>query len=304
MPSIRHELEITRTARWYLTARGAQRGGAWGERVRCYAALSAVLAEHAARDIAGRRRQPPIQPRAVLTKVARRAHFASAEPVYRRWRHKQDGQPIVRWAGRDPAVKPGAALVAEAKITAFWPYREGVIKVADAFDMTPAEWAAAYLRALAAWAGDDRPLAACHPAGPPECVIEDMAVLAASPGRGYRGGAMPAAVRAARLRELAGDVVRHVLDDGSITPLGAFNTVRDEVHQLLAEPLASPADQVVRSVAELSDRILHHGDGENVITAEQASHILGLLDGLSSLLAGFAMPGQDPPPGPAGKGDR
>jgi hypothetical protein len=235
--------------------------------------------------------QQPAAPQGILAKVAERAHFASAEPVYKRWRYKQEGQPIARWAGESPSVKPGAALVAEAKVTAFWPYREGVIKIADAFDMAPFEWAAAYLRALAAWAADNRPLAACHPADPPGCVSEDMEVLAAT--RRYRADETAVALRAARLAELACDVIGLVLADASITPLGAFNAVRDEVHQLLTAPSASLADRVVRSVAELSDRIIHHGDGEAVLTPGQAGQIRGLLNSLGSLLADFGAPGAE-----------
>ncbi len=286
MPSIRHELESTRTTRWYLETRSAQRGGPWRERVQCYAALSAILAEDVCQDAAG-------QPHALLKRVAQRANFASAEPVYRRWRHKQDGQPVVRWAGADPSVKPGAALVSEAKIAAFWPYREGVIEAADAFDMTTAEWAAAYLRALAAWAADNRPLAACRPTGPPGCTTEDLEVLTSSPAV---AGAPPDEARAARLQELAGIVVGQVLDDVSITPTGAFDAVRGEVQHLLAGPRPLLADRAVRSVAELTDRLLHHDDVENVMTAGQASQVIDLLDGLTSLLAGFATtpgPGQD-----------
>ncbi|WP_300608315.1 hypothetical protein [Trebonia sp.] len=145
--------------------------------------------------------------------------------------------------------------MAEAKVIAFWPYREGVIKIADAFDMAPFEWAAAYLRALAAWAGDNRPLAACHPAGPPGCMAEDMKVLAAR--RGHCAGEPAGTIRAARLAELACTVISLVLDDASITPLGAFNSVRDEVHQLLAGPSASLAGRVVHSGAGLSGRVSH-----------------------------------------------
>ena len=97
----------------------------------------------------------------MLTLVARQAQYTGAEPVYRRYRDKQHGQRIPRWAGQDPGIKPTAAFLAEAKIVAFWPYRQGVIEVADAFGMTPAEWGAAYLRALVTWARDDRSLAAC-----------------------------------------------------------------------------------------------------------------------------------------------
>jgi len=286
MSSIRHDLDVTHTARWYEAARNAQRSGAWDERVLCYAALSEILAEHRAQCPAGEAHsQPPIRRPGILTEVAHRAHFASAEPVYRRWRARQDGQPIVRWAGEDAAVKPSPAFVAEAKIVAFWPYRDGVLQVADVFDMTLIEVAAAYLRAVATWAGEHTPLAACHPAGPPACVIEDMGVLAA---RIPPVGQVPPAPGAARLAELAGMVVGHVLQDSSITPLGAFNTVRDDVLRLLSDPADSVADRVTRSVAELSDQLLHQVHDEPIMTVGQARQILTALDGLSTLLSGIA----------------
>jgi hypothetical protein len=124
-------------------------------------------------------------------------------------------------------------------------------------------------------------------------VAEDMAVLAAKAARTRGAGAVPAGARADRLHELACSVVRHVLHDGSTSPAGAFDAVRGEVRQLLATPHPPLADRVVRSVAELSDRILHQADGESVVTAQQASHILGALDGLRPLLAGFMAPGAE-----------
>lgn len=298
MPSVRQELAKTRTARWYQATRGStQQSGAWAERMRCYTALSAVLAERAGEAAAGttgRRSQPPIELSGLLKLVADRAHFAGAEPVYRRYRHRQDGQPTARWAGTDPSIKPAAALVAEARIVAFWPYREGLIKVADAFDMSPTEWAAAYLRALAAWAADDLPLAACRPSAPPECVGEDMTVLAATAlGATASPGAATAGVRAFRLRELAATVVQAVLDDASITPLGAYNVVRDEVRQLLTMPSASLAGRAARAVAELSDQLIDAGPagagepGETVVTTDLAAELRSMVDGLAALLAGF-----------------
>jgi hypothetical protein len=280
-----------------MTRGGTQQCGAWAERARCYTALSAVLAEHAGeptgspgKRAGGRRTQSPIEVSGLLKLVAARAHFAGAEPVYRRYRHRQDGQPTARWASLDPSVKPAAALVAEAKIVAFWPYREGVIKVADAFDMSPTEWAAAYLRALAAWAGDHLPLAACRPAGPPECIGEDMTVLALA----VTPTAGPADVRSVRLRELAGNVVQAVLDDASITPLGAFNTVRDEVRRLLTVPPGSLADRLAHAIAELSDQLIHTGPdrtdalGESVaVTTGQVAQLRSMVDGLATLLAEF-----------------
>lgn len=285
MPSVRQELEATKTACWYRHASGVHRAGAWAERVREYAAFRAVLADHAAvpGPAAGRVAQPPVRLPGLLKLVAERAHYAGAEPVYRRYRSKQHGQPILRWAGTDPAVKPGAAFLAEARIVSFWPYREGIIEVADAFDMTRAEWATAYLRALATWAADNCPLAAYHPGGPPPCVCEDLAVII---GRSAGPADAPsAAAHAHRLTALAGDVVRSVLSDGSITPLGAFNAVRDEVRSLLSPPPAELTEQVLRAVAELSDRMLHAADGETVVTPGQASRLRATLGGLAGLLA-------------------
>jgi len=280
MPSIRQELEATRTARWYRDASGTQRAGAWADRMRDYAALRAVLTDHAvAATTTGRHEQPTIQLAGLLSLVAKRAHYAGAEPVYRRYRGKQHGAPILRWAGTESAVRPSAAFLAEARIAVFWPYREGVLEVADAFDMTRDEWAAAYLRTLAAWAADERPLAAYHPGGPPPCVSEDMAVIAGvhtpwATGRSASG-------QAERLTALAGDVVRAVLNDDSITPLGAFNTVREEVRSLLSPPPEWLADQVLRAVAELSDRMI---DGTTV-TPEQAKRLQAMLASLATLLA-------------------
>ncbi len=289
MPSIRQELEATRTARWYRHASGTQRAGAWADRERDYAALRAVLAEHASATTttAGLPEQAPVQLAGLLSLVAKRAHYAGAEPVYRRYRGKQHGAPVLRWAGTEPSMRPSAAFIAEARIAAFWPYREGVLEAADAFDMTRAEWATAYLRALAAWASEDRPLAAYVPAGPPLCVAEDMAVIA---GVHAPWAAGPAALaHAERLSALAGDVVRSVLSDTGSTPLAAFNTVRDEVRSLLSPSPESLAEQIVRTVAELSDRMSHGCS----VAPEQASRLQGRLASFAALLAGQAVPQQE-----------
>ena len=298
MPAIGQELEETRTARWYRAARSPQRAKAWDERARCFTALSAVLSEH--------RGAPPIRVPGILTKVARRAHFASAEPVYKRWRAKQDGQPIARWSGTDGAVNPVAAFVAEAKIAAFWPYREGVVKIADAFDMTLTEFVLAYLRVLAAWAGEHPLLAACYPAGPPPCVAEDMRVLAERvgyPGGSAAGqaaasgdassGAEPDA-RVARLASVAGDVVGAVLANPAVTSAEATAAAQSDVRALLAEPANSIADRVTYSVAELTERIAADG---TVIGAVQAARLLTALRELDAVLSGVltgALPGALP----------
>jgi hypothetical protein len=289
MPSIRQELETTRTARWYRDASGAQRAGAWADRERDYAAFHAVLAEHASAPAtsADRQEQPPVQLAGLLSLVAKRAHYAGAEPVYRRYRSKQQGAPILRWAGPEPATRPSAAFLAEARIAAFWPYREGVLEVADTFDMTRVEWATAYLRALAAWAADNRPLAAYAPGGAPPCVPEDMAVISGTRPPGAAGAA--AAHCAERLSVLAGDVVRRVLGDAGITPLAAFGTVRDEVRSLLGPSPESLADQILRAAAELSDRMVHGAS----MAPEQARRLQGKLASLATLLGQQAGPRQE-----------
>ena len=281
MPSIRQELETTRTARWYRDASGTARAGAWADRERDYAALRAVLAGHAsaAAPVTGRHEQPRIQLPGLMSLVAKQAHYAGAEPVYRRYRSKQQGAPILRWAGTDSPMRPCPAFLAEAKITAFWPYRDGMLEVSDAFDMTRAEWASAYLQALAAWAADDRTLAAYEPGGAPLCVPEDMAVIAGVHAPWATGPS--AAAHAARLTVLAGDVVRSVLSDASMTPLGAFNVVRDEVRSLLGPSPESLAEQVLRAAAELSDRMIHGSS----MAPGQARRLEGMLSSLATLLA-------------------
>jgi len=286
VPSIAQELDTTSTAAWYRAARNAEPTAAWTDRLRCFTALSAILAEYrAAAQPYQCRSQPSIRRPSLMVEVADRAYVAH-ESVYRRWRAKQTGQAIVRWAGQDSSVKPVAALVAEAKIVGFWPYREGALQVADAFDMTLTEVAATYLRALAAWASDDIPLAACHPDGPPPCVAEDMAVLAA---RIEQHADVPPRRRAARLAELAHTIISHVLADASITPLGAFNAVRDEVLRLLTEP-DSIVDRVTWSVAELSDRMMHRAEDETLLDAEEATRLITALRALLSQLAEVSGP--------------
>jgi hypothetical protein len=216
----------------------------------------------------------------ILTAVAHRAHFASAEPVYKRWRAKQDGQPVTRWAGTDRTVKPVAAFIAEAKIAAFWPYREGVVKIADAFDMTLTEFTLAYLRVLASWAGENPLLAACHPAGPPPCIAEDMAVLT---GRLALSGDVSG--HAARLAAAGAEVVEAVLTHPGLTPTEAVDTAGGEVRSLLAEPADSIADRVTCSVAELTERIVADA---TAIDAAQATRLLSALRRLDAVLSGIA----------------
>ena len=93
---------------------------------------------------------------------------------------------------------------------------------------------------------------------------------------------------AERLCVLAGDVVQCVLSDDSITPLGAFNTVRHEVRSLLSPPPEPVAEQLLRSAAELSDRMLHAADGDVVVTQEQARRLRSMIGGLSALLEGVS----------------
>jgi hypothetical protein len=328
--SINHELNSTRTALWYEVASGTQSADAWAERLRCFAGLSEMLAEQGhpqkeqgAADTrpgqagSARRQQAQTAPRALLTEVARRAHFAAHETVYKKFRAEWEG-PIARWAGTDEAIKPRTALIDEAKIVSFWAYREGVLQIAGKFAMSLPEVAEAYLRALAAWAGDDVPLAACRPAGPPACVAEDMAVLAMLWTQRYHHGvpespewgngtrrAMAAPRAAARgqdtdpvtekaeqldgqLERLARTVVTSVLEDPTITPAGAFEAVRDDLARLLAEPADPLADQLSRAAAQLSDRILHQAPADPVLTPQQAGRLLTALTGLSGLLAPVA----------------
>lgn len=278
MPSITRRLDATHTAQWYRGARGSE---SWGERQRCYDALAAILDERRVpAQPYERAAQPTVQVPGILTEVAHRAHFSSREPVYKRWRARQAGRQVPRWAGPDSVIAPAAAFIGEAKIVAFWPYRAGVLDVAAAFDMTVTETLAAYLRSLAAWARDHLALAAYLPPGPPACVIEDMEVFGAGDG-----------TRAACLARSCAVVVMSVLADPSMTPLGAFNVVRDEVSELYPDP-EQIADRVGYSLAELSDRLMH--GVERLVDADQASWLLAAVNELQGMLAAGAGHGGPP----------
>ena len=81
---------------------GQRNGGTQGsqgwicQRAGDYAALRAPLAGRVAEDGTGGRAQPPVELSGVLTLVARQAHYAGAEPAYRRYRDKQRSRPKPR----------------------------------------------------------------------------------------------------------------------------------------------------------------------------------------------------------------
>ena len=79
-------------------------------------------------------------------------------------------------------------------------------------------------------------------------------------------------------------MVARVLEDASLTALGAFNTIRDDVVQLLITPPDPISSRVHEVLAELADRLLHRADGEAVMTPGQERQIQAELDILSSLL--------------------
>jgi hypothetical protein len=227
---------------------------------------------------------------------------AAHEWVYQKWRADQKGNVIPRWAGPDRQIEPRDAFIAEAKIVSFWPYRAGALAVADDLEMTLTEVAAVYFRALAVWAGQEPLLAACAPTGPPLCVREDAAVLAR---RAARDGAEGQDAKArdakgqdaashhgpedagagARLADLGGAVVHSVLDDASITPLGAFNAIRDEARGLLTVRPAPAAVRVSQAVAELADQLLHPLETGPAVIAHEASQLQASLTALTALLA-------------------
>jgi hypothetical protein len=295
VPSITHDLALTPTAQWLRRERGAKRS-AWDDRERCFDALSDILVSHRASRLKVRHSQPPVSPPHLLKDIAERANFAP-EAVYQRWRAEQTNHAIRRWAGPDQSIRPREAFVAEAKIVSFWPYREGALDVADALEMSLIELAAAYLRALGAWATDNLLLAACVPAGPPLCVREDMRVLARRRATRVPAGRSDLDLLASGLGTLADRLVTAVLDDASLTPLGAFNMVRDETLRLLSEQPDPVAVRVNNAVSELADRLLHRQAGEQVISVEQIRKLEAAMADLSALLLSAA----GRPPGESGR---
>jgi hypothetical protein len=281
------EFACTHSAKWLREARTVN-PYSWNDRLRCFEALDQILSAHRTARLNGQRwSQPPVNPPHLLKDVAHGAHFSSAESVYQRWRAQRGDDSIKRWAGDDPRIRPREAFVAEAKIVSFWPYRTGALAVADRFEMSLAEVAEAYLRAVGVWAGNGPVLAACSPAGPPPCVPEDMEIFAARALRQRPGGRAQSADTRARVAELAGRVVAVMLADASITPLGAFDTIRDEASLLFGERPDPITTRVSYALTELADRLLHRRDDEEVMTREQARRLQAELAGLGSLLAGL-----------------
>jgi hypothetical protein len=283
VPSLAQELALTHTARWVSSAQSTQ-PDSWADRLRCFTAFGDILDEYRSPKGDSRWSQPPVHPPSLLKQVAKRTHCAQAS-VYLRWSAKQPSRSVRRWTGPDPSIAPREAFITEAKVVSFWPYRAGAIAIADKFEMTLTEVAASYLRALGAWALYNPALAACVPAGPPACVAEDLAVLAAR--RSTRSpDASPDTERVtARLSSLAGTLVAAVLDDASLTPLGAFNVIRDETMRLLSDPPEQMTVRVTNAVSELADRLLHSRAGEQILTIDEARQLTAEIAGLNALLA-------------------
>jgi hypothetical protein len=283
VPSIAQDLTLTHTARWMHNGQCAH-PDSWAERLRCFRALGDALEAYRAPKGDSRWSQPPVNPPGLLKAVARRTHFATAS-VYLRWSAKQPSRSVKRWAAADSATLPREAFVSEAKIVSFWPYRAGAIAIADKFEMTLTEIAASYLRALGAWALYNPALAACVPTGLPPCVPEDLAVLAARRSLRSSGACGDTERATARLCSLAATLVAAVLDDASLTPLGAFNVIRDETMRLLSNPPELVTVKVSNAVSELADRLLHSRADEQVLTVEQARKLTTEIAGLTALLA-------------------
>jgi len=285
MPSIAQDLEHTNTAQWLCAGRAQQ--DEWDIRRSCFDAFADVLSPYRTARPDGRWSQSGVNPPGLLKAVALGAHFASSS-VFNRWTAKQNGNAIKRWAGSDPRLKPREAFVAEAKIVSFWPYRQGAIAVADVFEMSLAEIAASYMRALGAWACNNPVLAACVPAGPPLCVAEDMAVLAHRRPTRLPMSSTEIAATAAELASLPGILVAAVLDDASLTPLGAFNVIREDMSRLLSDTPEPLAVKVVNILSELADQLLHCREGERVLTRVQAQQLSAEMTGVSALLGKVA----------------
>jgi hypothetical protein len=283
VPSLIQEFSCTRSAKWLREARTVYTYS-WNDRLRCFEALDHILSVHGGARLTGHRRhQSPVNPPHLLKDVARGAHFGSAESVYQRWRAQQGEDSIKRWVGDDPRIRPREAFVAEAKLVSFWSYRMGALAVADRFEMSLAEVAEAYLRVLGLWARNAPVLAACLPAGLPPCVSEDMEVFAVRVFRSRPASHAATDDTRMRLAELASRIVSVVLDDASITPLAAFDTIRGEALRLFSEPQDPIATRVTYALAELGDQLLHQR-GEQVLTQEQLLGLRAEMTSLGSLL--------------------
>ena len=90
-----------------------------------------------------------------------------------------------------------------------------------------------------------------------------------------------------------------ILGDASITPSGAFDTIRDEASRLFSEPPDLVISRVSYALAELADQLLHRRADEEVLTQEQVLGLQADMGGLGFLLASMtrdtaAEPGLEP----------
>ena len=284
MPSIAEDLARTGTAQWLRGARAQQ--AEWANRVRCFDAFREILKPYRSSGVDGCWRQSLVSPPGLLKAVARGANFASAS-VFNRWTANQSGTGFKRWPALTRASSRARRLSLKRRSC-----RSGPIGKARLTSRT---------RSTCRFPRWLRPICAPSELGPTATRFSRPASRS-----GYRGASQRTCtfsraeicrhagqrsavdVTAAELESLAGVLVAAVLDDASLTPLGAFNLIRCKTTQLLSEPPEQVAVKASNAISELADRLLHRREGDRVLTADQARQLYAELTGLSALLGEVA----------------
>jgi hypothetical protein len=150
------------------------------------------------------------------------------------------------------------ALLIETKVYCFGVYR----RVAMDGGLDPQRKLHAYLRVLAAWASDHPALAACTTTDGPSAPlwVEHDLVKLLGVAMGLPGDDPRVVAGARALFCAAEDMIDRVLEDATLTPLGAFNFVRPALTRILATDTgAAKVLQLQRLLGEVADLPQVHG---------------------------------------------
>lgn len=196
MTCLHEDLHGAVIARWYATVHGAAgaerdagqgtvRRAPWATREKYYRALLSCLADEPGVDSA-RRLEGSHELRTALTAAA---GVRSSSVLYSLAGSKVPTSMLAQVPGAlaeisGPGRDIGYRLAAETKVWSHWPYRAGwlaELRVAGSQNRPLA--AATLIRVLAAWAHDNRPLAAFNLCEPPLSAAEDLLIISAGKAR-------------------------------------------------------------------------------------------------------------------------
>jgi hypothetical protein len=192
-----YDLRETVAERWRTEVMGsrAEPRSRWRTKVTYYRAACEALASAQGQPITWRAVVAVARPRGSSSTFYEVAGLHAKHALIDGYRRASDADTLQIAVSyrRDSAID---RLIDEAKVWSFWEYREIYLRRRHQVEESPAD---ALVRALVAWAGLNRTLAAALNFAPPVCAVEDFVAL-------HHGGL--AALRAQRCLH---DVIREAV---------------------------------------------------------------------------------------------